>query len=80
MLATILQSLFIDPSWVAEEYLRWSKAGKWKKENTIESFKCSFNLEQILDSKMYYGMDELDDTTEEDYMKFGETEGNTTDN
>jgi hypothetical protein len=29
---------------------------------------------------MYYGMDELDDTTEEDYMKFGETEGNTTDN
>jgi hypothetical protein len=30
MLATILQSLFIDPSWVAEEYLRRSKAGKWK--------------------------------------------------
>jgi hypothetical protein len=27
MLATILQSLFIDPSWVAEEYLRRSKAG-----------------------------------------------------
>jgi hypothetical protein len=64
---------------VAEEYLCQSKAGKWKKENTIESYKC-FNLEQILDSKMY-GMDKLDDMTEEDYMKFGETEDNlTTDN
>jgi hypothetical protein len=56
--------LFIDPSWVAEKYLCRSKAGEWKKENTIESFK-RFNLEQILDSKMY-GKDEPDDMTEED--------------
>jgi hypothetical protein len=39
-------------------------SGKKKKENTIESFK-RFNLEQILDSKMY-GKDEPDDMTEED--------------
>jgi hypothetical protein len=58
--------------------LHQSKAGKLKKENNIESFKC-FSLERILDSKMY-GKDEPDDMTEEDYMKFGETEDNTTDN
>jgi hypothetical protein len=49
------------------------------KENTIESFKC-FNLERILDSKMY-GKDEPDHMTKEDYMKFGEKKDNsTTDN
>ena len=49
MLATIMQNLFIDPAWVAEEYLKWAKSGRWKKENTMDSFNC-YNLERIINS------------------------------
>ena len=70
MLATMLQSLFIDPNWVAEEYLHRAKAGKWKKEHTVESFKC-FNLERILDAQMY-GKKELERLIQEEYVKLGE--------
>ena len=55
---------------MAEEYLRRAKAGKWKKENTVESFKC-FNLERILDAQMY-GKEEPERLTQEEYVKLGE--------
>jgi hypothetical protein len=55
---------------VAEEYLRQAKAGKWKKENTVESFKC-FDLERILDAQMY-GKEEPERLTQEEYVKLGE--------
>ena len=37
--------------WVAKEYLRWCKAGAWKKENTEEALKC-WNLERVLDPEL----------------------------
>ena len=52
MLSNIVQSVFIDPEWVATEYLRRCKAGAWKKENTVEALKC-YNLEQILTASQY---------------------------
>ena len=48
MLASIVQNVYIDTHWVAQEYLRRCQAGSWKKENTAESLKC-WNLERILD-------------------------------
>ena len=40
MLSVLLNSVYIDPEWVAEEYLHRCKKGAWKKENTVESLKC----------------------------------------
>ena len=40
MLANILRNVYVDPKWVAAEYLRRSKNGAWKKENIVESMKC----------------------------------------
>ena len=51
MLASIVQNVYIDTHWVAQEYLRWCQAGSWKKENTAESLKC-WNLEHILDERV----------------------------
>ena len=50
MLASIVQNVYIDTHWVAQEYLRRCQAGSWKKENTAESLKC-WNLERILDER-----------------------------
>ena len=47
MLASIIQSVYIDPEWVANKYLKRCKPGSWKKENTVEALKC-WNLERIL--------------------------------
>jgi hypothetical protein len=44
----------------------------------VQSFKVSRQLE--VDLKLILTKDEPDDMTEEDYMKFGETDDNTTDN
>jgi hypothetical protein len=50
MLSHLLNHVYIDPQWVAAEYLRRCKKGVWKKDNTVESLKC-FNLERILEAK-----------------------------
>ena len=52
MLASIIQSVYIDPEWVANEYLKRCKAGSWKKENTVEALKC-WNLERILEAESF---------------------------
>jgi hypothetical protein len=44
MLASIIQSVYIDNHWVAQQY------GSWKKENTEEALKC-WNLERIIDAE-----------------------------
>ena len=41
--------------WVAKEYLRWCKAGAWKKENTEDALKC-WNLERVLDAELLQRM------------------------
>jgi hypothetical protein len=50
LLGHILQHVYVDPKFVAEEYLARCKRGAWKKENTLESLKC-YNSERILEAK-----------------------------
>eukprot|EP00956_Cyclotella_meneghiniana_P027681 scaffold62755_cov43-Cyclotella_meneghiniana.AAC.1 len=40
MLSFIVQNVYIDPEWVASEYLKRCKKGAWKKENTMVALKC----------------------------------------
>jgi hypothetical protein len=37
MLSSIVQSLYIDPVWVAAEYLRRCKNGSWKEDIDVEA-------------------------------------------
>ena len=66
MLAYIMQNVFIDPKWVADEYLRRCKAGKWKKGVAEDALKC-FNLERIIDAEVF-GLNMPDELTLDDYM------------
>ena len=66
MLAYIMQNVFIDPKWVADEYLRRCKAGKWKKGPAEDALKC-FNLERIIDAEVF-GLNKPDELTLDDYM------------
>ncbi len=50
MLASIIQSVYIDNHWVAQQYIERCKEGSWKKENTEEALKC-WNLERIIDAE-----------------------------
>jgi hypothetical protein len=52
LLSHLLNFVYIDPEWVAQEYLRRCKKGAWKKENTVDSLK-SFNLERILEAQEF---------------------------
>ncbi len=49
MLASIMRVVYIDPEWVACEYMRRTKAGVWKAaDNEALNY---FNLERILDAE-----------------------------
>ncbi len=50
MLASIIQSVYIDNKCVAPQYIEQFKKGSWKKENTEEALKC-WNLERIIDAE-----------------------------
>jgi hypothetical protein len=50
ILSHLLNFVYIDPEWLAQEYLCRCKKGVWKKDNTVESLK-SFNLERILEAE-----------------------------
>jgi hypothetical protein len=50
MLASIIQSVYIDNDWVAQQYNEQCKKRSWKKENTEEALKC-WNLERIIDAE-----------------------------
>jgi hypothetical protein len=50
MLASIIQSVYIDNKCVAQEYIEQCKKGSWKKENTEDALKC-WNLERIIDAE-----------------------------
>ena len=50
MLTSIVQNVFIDDNWVANEYLERCKKGKWTKTNDDEALKC-WNLERIIDAE-----------------------------
>jgi hypothetical protein len=66
MFAYIIQTVFIDPKWVAEEHLRRCKAGKWKKGSAKDALKC-YNFERIVDAEMF-GSEEPSEITLDDYM------------
>ena len=51
MVASIIQKVYIDKEWMAEEYLKRCKKGAWKKENMEEALKC-WNLERIIDADL----------------------------
>ncbi len=50
MLASIIQSVYIDNHLVAQQYIEQCKKGSWKKENTEEALKC-WNLDHIIDAE-----------------------------
>ncbi len=49
MLASIIQNVYIDNDWVAQQYIEQGKRG-WKKESTEKVLKC-WNLERIIDAE-----------------------------
>ena len=72
MLSSILRVMYINPEWVAREYLTRSKSDTWKQTNDDESLKC-WNLERILEAEQFgevkktnLTMDELLGELEED--------------
>ena len=50
VLASIIQSVYVDNDWVAQQYNEQCKKRSWKKENTEEALKC-WNLERIIDAE-----------------------------
>jgi hypothetical protein len=47
----IVNSLYIDPDFIAGEYLRRCHQKKWKKSNDEEALKC-WNLELALEAEL----------------------------
>jgi hypothetical protein len=52
MLSSILRVVYIDPDWVAKEYLRRCNNVAWKSASDDESLKC-WNLERILEAELF---------------------------
>jgi len=50
MLTSIVQNVFIDDNWVANEYLERCKKGSWTKKSDDDALKC-WNLERIIDAQ-----------------------------
>lgn len=71
MLAHMLNHIYIDPKWVAEEYMRRCKAKAWKTQATDESLKC-FNLERIIEAEVF-GKTTPKEVSMEEYLE-GSTE------
>ncbi len=67
MLSHMLQHIYIDPEWVAAEYLRRSKAKSWKTQTADESLKC-FNLERVIEAEIF-GAKKPKEVTMEEYLK-----------
>jgi hypothetical protein len=73
MLSSIVQSLYIDPVWVAAEYLRRCKNGSWKEDIDVEALKC-WNLERILDAELHNKPVPADLSMEDFIVEEGEEE------
>jgi hypothetical protein len=52
MLASILNVIYIDPEWVAKEYLHYCKKGSWKDESNKEALEC-WNLERLIETETF---------------------------
>jgi hypothetical protein len=51
MLSSLAQVVYIDPVWVASEYLKRCSKGSWKKDNDVNALKC-WNLERIISAEL----------------------------
>ncbi|KAL7476823.1 hypothetical protein ACHAW6_002656 [Cyclotella cf. meneghiniana] len=61
MFASILNVVYIDPEWVAKEYLRCCKKENWKDESNKEVLKC-WNLEHLIEVETF-GLPVPDEST-----------------
>jgi len=50
MFASIIQNVYIDNDWMAQQYIERGKRESWKKESTEEALKC-WNLERIINAE-----------------------------
>jgi hypothetical protein len=66
MLTSIVQNVFIDDNWVANEYLERCKKNKWTKKNDDEALKC-WNLERVIDAEEK-GMEKMQPLTINDLL------------
>jgi hypothetical protein len=72
MLTSLVQNVFIDDNWVANEYLERCKKGSWAKKSDDDALKC-WNLERIIDAEEK-GMEKPQPVTLNDLL--GEEESN----
>ena len=70
LMAVILNTIYIDKKWVAEEYLWRCKAGTWSKERTEEALKC-WNLERVIEAELM-GKLEPEELTMEELIQEGQ--------
>ena len=67
----IMQLLFINPEWVATEYLRKSKECIWDEDRVLESVKC-WNLELFIDAEFRGSVSSQELVMEDLVMELGE--------
>ncbi len=64
MLSSILRVVYINPEWVAKEYLRRCKSGALKQVSDEKSLKC-WNLDRILEAEQFGELEKQDLTMNE---------------
>ena len=64
MLSSLIQKVYIDEEWVAEEYLSRCKSGIWKESEDEEALKC-WNLERIIQAELMGAPEPIDLTMDE---------------
>ena len=64
MLSSLLQKVYVDEEWVAQEYLSRCKAGHWKASEDEEALKC-WNLERIIEAELIAAPEPIDLTMDE---------------
>ncbi len=63
-MAVILNTIYIDKKWVAEEYLQRCTEETWSKERMEEALKC-WNLERVIEAELMGKLEQEELTMEE---------------
>ena len=64
MLSCLLQKVYVDEEWVAQEYLSRCKSGNWKESEDEDALKC-WNLERIIQAELIGAPEPIDLTMDE---------------
>ena len=64
MLSSLIQKVYIDKEWVAQEYLSQCKSGIWKESDDEEALKC-WNLERVIQAELMGAPEPIDLTMDE---------------